>query len=52
MNKALTRSQKTKITSAKRLAEWLSIDISVKIFGVEIIAYHFPPEKKDDSDEK
>lgn len=35
-------SQKGKI--AKKLQQWLEIDFSIKIFGITIIKFHFPPQ--------
>ena len=35
-------SQKGKI--AKKLQQWLEIDFRIKIFGITIIQFHFPPQ--------
>ena len=35
-------SQKGKI--AKKLQQWLEIDFSIKIFGITIVKFHFPPQ--------
>ena len=35
-------SQKGKI--AQKLQQWLEIDFSIKIFGITIIKFHFPPQ--------
>ena len=35
-------SNKGKI--AKKLQQWLEIDFSIKIFGITIIKFHFPPQ--------
>lgn len=35
-------SQKGRI--AQKLQQWLEIDFSVKIFGITIIKFHFPPQ--------
>ena len=35
-------SQKGRI--AKKLQQWLEIDFSIKIFGITIIKFHFPPQ--------
>ena len=40
----LSRKDLKTINAAKGLAKWLSIDISIKIFGIELIAYHWPPK--------
>ena len=32
------------IASAKGLAKWFSLDVTIKIFGVTIWEYHFPPK--------
>lgn len=29
---------------AKKLQQWLEIDFSIKIFGITIIKFHFPPQ--------
>ena len=36
------------VSTAKRLADLLSVDFSISIFGVTIVSWHFPPktEKK------
>lgn len=33
-----------KINEARGLAKWFSVDITIKIFGVTIWEYHFPPK--------
>ena len=35
-------SQKGRI--ARKLQQWLEIDFSIKIFGITIIKFHFPPQ--------
>ena len=35
-------SNKGKI--AKKLQRWLEIDFSIKIFGITIVKFHFPPQ--------
>lgn len=41
----MAETQKNELTAqAKGLAKWFSVDISIKIFGVEILSYHFPPK--------
>lgn len=37
-------SAKSKIEAGKSLARFFEMDISIKIFGVEIFHWHFPPE--------
>ncbi len=29
---------------AKKLQQWLEIDFSIKIFGITIVKFHFPPQ--------
>ena len=33
-----------KVKIAKKLQQWLEIDFSIKIFGITIIKFHFPPQ--------
>ena len=40
--KKVNSSNKGKI--AKKLQQWLEIDFSIKIFGITIIKFHFPPQ--------
>ena len=35
-------SNKGKI--ARKLQQWLEIDFSIKIFGITIVKFHFPPQ--------
>ena len=35
-------SNKGKI--AKKLQQWLEIDFTIKIFGITIVKFHFPPQ--------
>lgn len=43
----MTDSQKSNlIEEARGLAKWLSVDFSIKVFGVTIIEWHFPPKSK------
>ena len=35
-------SQKGKI--ARKLQQWLEIDFTIKIFGITIVKFHFPPQ--------
>lgn len=34
-----------KVSQARGLAKFLSVDICIKIFGVVIWEYHFPPKE-------
>ena len=43
-NKELTKKDLKLVNEARGLAKFLSIDFTVKIFGIEIISYHFPPQ--------
>ena len=29
---------------ARKLKQWLEIDFSIKIFGITIVKFHFPPQ--------
>ena len=29
---------------ARKLQQWLEIDFSIKIFGITIVKFHFPPQ--------
>ena len=29
---------------AKKLQQWLEIDFTIKIFGITIVKFHFPPQ--------
>lgn len=40
------QKQKELVTEARGLARWFSIDIKIKIFGVTIWEYHFPPQNQ------
>ena len=41
----LSASEKlTKVNEAKGLAKFLAVDIIIKIFGVTVWEYHFPPQ--------
>lgn len=41
-----TNNKNEVVNQAKGLAKLLSIDISIKIFGIEILSYHFPPKNQ------
>lgn len=43
-NKVLSRADVRTINQAKGLAKFLAVDICIKIFGVTIWEYHFPPK--------
>lgn len=36
--------EKQVVNTAKGLAKFLSVDVKIKIFGVTIWEYHFPPK--------
>ena len=40
----LLSSEVKKGKIAKKLQQWLEIDFTVKIFGITIIKFHFPPQ--------
>lgn len=40
----LVSSEVKKGKIAKKLQEWLEIDFSIKIFGITIVKFHFPPK--------
>lgn len=42
--KQLSRSDVRIVNQAKGLAKFLAVDITIKIFGVTIWEYHFPPK--------
>lgn len=33
------------VKSARGLSKWLELDFSLKIFGVELIHWHYPPTR-------
>lgn len=35
------------VDDAKGLAKWFAVDIVIKIFGVTIWEFHFPPKEKE-----
>lgn len=37
-------SQTNLVNNAKGLAKWFSVSVTIKIFGVTIWEYHFPPK--------
>lgn len=39
------QSKNELVNDAKGLAKWFAVDISIKIFGITIWEYHFPPKK-------
>lgn len=43
---ALNQSKQSKIFAARMLSKWFEIDISIKIFGVTVFSWHFPPVEK------
>ena len=38
------QSQQTLVNDAKGLAKWFSVDVVIKIFGVTIWEFRFPPK--------
>ena len=38
------QSQQCIVNDAKGLAKWFAVDITIKVFGVTIWEYHFPPK--------
>lgn len=43
-------SPKAKTYAASRLAKWFSIDLTIKIFGVTILEWHYPPLASSDEE--
>lgn len=41
----MTDSQKNDFNVVKSLSMFFSIDLSIKLFGKEIVSFHFPPKK-------
>ena len=39
----LVSSELKKGKIARKLQQWLEIDFSIKIFGITIVKFHFPP---------
>lgn len=37
--------QAYKVSEAKGLAKWFAVDVTIRLFGVVIWEYHFPPQK-------
>lgn len=44
MNENFSPEQRKVVNEAKGLAKWLSVDFTIKIFGVTLIEFHFPPQ--------
>ena len=42
----LVSSELKKGKIAKKLQQWLEIDFSIKIFGITIVKFHFPPQNE------
>lgn len=40
---ASLEKEDSKIYAAKRLSKWFAIDLTISIFGVPIIEWHYPP---------
>lgn len=41
---SLVSSELKKGKIAKKLQQWLEIDFTIKIFGITIVKFHFPPQ--------
>ena len=41
---SLVSSEVKKGKIARKLKQWLEIDFSIKIFGITIVKFHFPPQ--------
>ena len=41
-------SKESKIYAAKRLSNFFEIDLTLKIFGVVVFSWHFPPKSNDE----
>ena len=42
---ASVASKESKVYAARKLSQFFELDISIKILGVEIFSWHFPPVK-------
>ena len=42
---ASLESKESKIFALTKLSRWLEIDVTLKIFGVTIFQWHFPPSE-------
>ena len=40
----VSSSEMKKGKIAKKLQQWLEIDFTIKIFGITIVKFHFPPQ--------
>ena len=38
-------TKSSKLFAAKRLSKWFEIDVTIKMFGVTVFSWHFPPQK-------
>lgn len=38
-------SKESKVYAFKKLSKWLEMDITIKIFGVTVFTWHFPPSE-------
>ena len=43
-NNKLVSSELKKGKIAKKLQQWLEIDFTIKIFGITVVKFHFPPQ--------
>ena len=39
----MNEPNRSSVQRVSKLAKWFEIDLSIKLFGVEIVAWHFPP---------
>lgn len=43
---AMTK-EKEMVLRAKKLSKWFEIDLTIKIFGVVVFQWHYPPQEND-----
>ena len=48
MSDSMSEARKSLADSVKKSAQFFELDITIKIFGVEILHLHFPPKTKCD----
>lgn len=46
--KKLTPEMTTKVNVLKALSKHFEIDLTIKVFGISIIHFHWPPTSKND----
>lgn len=49
---AAVESKDSKIFAASKLSQWFEIELTIKIFGVTIVKFNFPPTEDSKSNEK